>query len=88
MTCACEKSFSAHRFFPGGLHFIEDQKPTSGADRRLILVNEALSGLYLPHPRPLSRWERGDVRAMDFEGRPFEIHERAGPWIEGPHPAF
>jgi hypothetical protein len=74
MTRACKKRLSAHGFFSRGLHFIQDKKPASRADRGLILVNEPLSRLCL---------SRFDVSAMDFKQCPIEIHERAGPRIEG-----
>src|SRR5688572_21108334 len=74
VTRAREKRSSAHGFFPGRLHLVENEQAKPCADRGLALVNQ-----------PLSRLRRFpfDMGAMNLEKGPIEIHESAGPRIEG-----
>lgn len=76
MTRARKKGFSAHGFFPSRLNFIQDENPASRADGGLIRLRQLL-------PRFVGQIDNlSHARAMDFESRPIELHERAGPRVQ------
>src|SRR6185436_20721473 len=75
---ACQKRLPTHRLLPCGLHFIQDEKPASRANRGLTVINKLLSCLCLSSVHYC-------MGTMDFEQRSIEIHERAGPRMEGAH---
>ena len=66
MTRARKKRLPAHGFFPGGLHFIQDENPASRADGGLVRLRQPLPYLGVFHKFNSQTGSLAYVGAVNF----------------------
>src|SRR3972149_3298305 len=77
--CTRKECLSAHGSLSGRLHLVQDEKPASRPNCRLLPPHQPLPGSNTSHFH---------MRTMDLEQGSLEIHVRARPRIEGAHTPF